>query len=372
MNRSVAALLAAVLLLSASPAAAANGTVEVPVDSERWTLRGEEHRVEEHLGRPALFLRNADAVLEDVDFREGVLEFDVCLNGERGFSGAIFHRAADGEHEEFYLRPHQTGQPDACQYQPVYQRRAAWQLLHGPGFGATLDLPADRWLSVRIVVAGGSADVYVDSEEPVLFVEKLLRRRPGGAVGLFSGFAPAHFSRFRYREASGLELKGKPAERVPLPDGVVTEWKVSSAFAEESVRDAVRLPDVGDLTWSRLAVGPRGIANLAETRPQDGNTVFAAVTLEADEAVVAWMDFGFSDRVRVFLNGDVVFAGDDKYRSRDHRFLGTVGLFDAVPLRLRAGRNEVSFAVSKDFGGFGVTGRLRATEGVSVVAGGRE
>ena len=55
-----------------------------------------------------------------------------------------------------------------------------------------------------------------------------------------------------YREASGLELKGKPAERTPLPDGLVTEWKVSSAFAEESVRDAVRLPDVGDLTWRAL------------------------------------------------------------------------------------------------------------------------
>ena len=41
----------------------------VPFDSDRWSFAGAEHRVEEHLGRPALFLQNAKAVLEGVDMR---------------------------------------------------------------------------------------------------------------------------------------------------------------------------------------------------------------------------------------------------------------------------------------------------------------
>ena len=64
--------------------------------------------------------------------------------------------------------------------------------------------------------------------------------------------------------------------------------------------------------------------------------------------------FGYSDRVRDFLNGRLLYSGDNGYRSRDFRYLGTIGLFDSVPLALRAGENELLLAVSDSFGGWGV------------------
>ena len=43
------------------------------------------------------------------------------------------------------LRPaHQMGNPDAVQYTPVFNDISAWQLYHGPGFWAPLDVPARR------------------------------------------------------------------------------------------------------------------------------------------------------------------------------------------------------------------------------------
>ena len=71
------------------------------------------------------------------------------------------------------------------------------------------------------------------------------------------------------------------------------------------------------------------------------------------------LDFGFSDRVRVYLNGRLLFQGDDTYRSRDYRFLGSIGYFDALYLPLRKGENELLMAVSEDLGGWAALENLR-------------
>jgi hypothetical protein len=54
----------------------------------------------------------------------------------------------------------------------------------------------------------------------------------------------------------------------------------------------------------------------------------------------------------------LLFRGDDSYRTRDYRFLGSIGWFDTVYLPLDEGENELLIAVSEDFGGWGVQARL--------------
>ena len=70
------------------------------------------------------------------------------------------------------------------------------------------------------------------------------------------------------------------------------------------------------------------------------------------------LEIGFSDRATLFLNGRALFRGDETYRSRDYRFLGSVGWWDTVYLPLEAGPNELVIAVSEDFGGWGVQARF--------------
>ena len=88
------------------------------------------------------------------------------------------------------------------------------------------------------------------------------------------------------------------------------------------------------------------------------NTVFARAIVASTDARTVPLRFGYSDRVRIFLNGQLLYAGDNGYRSRDFRYLGTIGLFDAIPLALRAGDNELIMAVSESFGGWGVLARI--------------
>lgn len=97
----------------------------------------------------------------------------------------------------------------------------------------------------------------------------------------------------------------------------------------------------------------------------EANTVFVALTLVAEGPAVVRLRFGFSDRVRVFLEGRQRFAAADEFATRDYRFLGTVGLFDELFLPLEAGDNEVWFALSEDFGGWGLMVEIPAGQGVT-------
>ena len=96
-------------------------------------------------------------------------------------------------------------------------------------------------------------------------------------------------------------------------------------------------------TWTRLAAEPSGLVNLAIANGirDDRNTVWARTTIRADRARLLPMHLGFSDRVVVYLNGRALYAGDDTYRSRDYRFLGSIGWYDTVYLPLVEGANDL-------------------------------
>ncbi len=78
------------------------------------------------------------------------------------------------------------------------------------------------------------------------------------------------------------------------------------------------------------------------------------------------ISFGYSDRVKVYLNGTLLYAGNNGYMSRDYRYLGTIGLFDQLALDLNAGSNELLFAVPESFGGWGIMAAIEDREGVVV------
>jgi hypothetical protein len=67
----------------------------------------------------------------------------------------------------------------------------------------------------------------------------------------------------------------------------------------------------------------------------------------------------------VYLNGQPIFAGRDDYRSRDYRFLGSIGYWDTLFLPLVEGNNELIVAVSESFGGWGLMARLHDSNGLT-------
>jgi hypothetical protein len=343
----------------------------IPFDSGRWTFAAREHRVEEHLGRPSLRLQGGVALLEDAAFTDGIIEFDVAFSAERGFPGLIWRWRDDLNYEEFYLRPHQSGNPDANQYTPVFNGLPGWQLYHGPGHGVPVSYRFDEWVHVTLVVSGSDSEVYIDSDAPVLAMT-LKGEVAAGPIGLHvPDYAPAWIAGFRYERLETPSLQPTPTPSEPVPAGTVMSWSVSKPFDEAELEGRARLtpPDFEELTWSSLAAESTGITNLARLHglAEGANTVFARVKLHSDGEQTVRASFGYSDRAKVYFNGRLVYSGDNGYSSRDYRYLGTIGLFDEVWLPLQRGDNELWFAVSEDFGGWGILCRLHRAEGVEII-----
>jgi len=178
-----AAVLAAALLMLAAGAGAQE---KVSFAGATWEVQGDVVLAEDFEGRRALRFRGGAAALAGAEFENGTVEFDVRTTGHRSFVGFGF-RADGANREDFYLRPHNSGRFDAMQYTPVYHGVSGWQLY--PEDNATLDIPTDRWLHVKLVVAGPRLEVYFDgAAEPALSVPALRRGRTRGEVFLWASF----------------------------------------------------------------------------------------------------------------------------------------------------------------------------------------
>jgi len=353
---------AAMKALSGEPMVVVPPPESVPFDDPRWVIDAEEHKLGDYKGQQALLLRAGAALLPDVNLQNALVEFDIAVTPERGFAGLMFRWQDESNYENFYIRPHQSGNPDANQYQPVINGAAAWQLYHGEGYNTPVSYRYNEWLHVRVLYAGSQARVYIDSAEPVLTITDLKRADRDGAIGLsVARFAAARFANFKFtRLADAYAFPPQPQGE--YADGVVQSWQVSDAFAESELNEAIKLSDdvIAPRVWTPVAAETSGITNLASLPGGSAvdNTRFVRHVIQAQHKETRLFSFGYSDRASVYLNGALIYKGNNNYQSRDYRYLGTIGLFDNVALPLKRGDNELWIAVSEDFGGWGVMGKF--------------
>jgi hypothetical protein len=360
----------AVLLMAASGAAAQPQQPKV-ADFTGWEVLDPGGRVMPYLGRPSLFLDRGIALMPDMSFADGTIEFDVAIHGQFGFAGVVFRGASAQDYELIYLRTHRSRQWDALQYTPINAGQESWQLYAGAGYNAAVELPANRWLHVRIVVDGYAAEVYVDGEsKPQLVVTDLKRNWRAGRVGLWGRSGAAHFSNVSVTP----RVRPEPQRRLAQPDaGVISRWSISQSFAASAL-DLSRIPDA--VVFEPIVSESSGIVNIAQYRsparvrpkPDDGrNTVFARTVMRVPRASRINLAIGYSDDVTVFLDGEPIFAGRSGYLVRDGSDLGTLSVGpETLLLDLAAGRHELIFAVTETFGGWGLAARIDGAPEITI------
>ena len=366
-NRILRGASAALLVLL--PAATVHA--QQPFDSSAWDIHAAEWRVESYRGRSALFLRDGTAWLKGSRFESGTIEFDIVFSNGGGFPGIAFRAATHSDFELFYLRPTLSDRPHATQYTPVLHGQWAWQIYAGPAWEGTAHWSYDRWMHVRILVRGSRAELFVDGDSAVQVVGQLRGPKGAGEIGFLSG--TARFANVVVRPQAGTAADEtttlQAAVRDSTPATIVRSWRVSVPFPEATLGNLTSLTAVpASGVWNVLGVEERGIANLARLAGVgDGrNTVVAAITLTSDRDRIVRVRFGYSDRVRLYLNNRLLYSGNSGYGTRDPEFLGIVGLFDELSLPLKRGPNELWFAVSETFGGWAITADLPDRAGITV------
>lgn len=359
-------LIALAALSLTAPALAQDNTI-LTFSGLEWSVAGTPLEAT-YREREALRLHQAGLELTGADYDDFVVEYDLAMEAGQGFNGVYFRQNGQ-DADQIYFRHHLSGQPDSAQYTPVFDGLSAWQIYTSPGFWQAIDFPIGEWTRVRIVVDGDQAQVSLDGI-PVFDIPDLLGRHDTGGFSIRSfGQTGAWISDLSIRPLTEDDRLG-PMQTAELPeiDGQLIEtWLVSPAFDEALINSASTLPEGLPDARTSLTAAYHGIANLGSVvaRTSEANTVLAEARISSDRDQVVMLNFGYSDRVRVFLNGELLFSGSNMWRSRDYRYLGTISRDYAVPLRLQAGENVLTMAVSESFGGWGVTGVLEASTGVN-------
>ena len=343
----------------------------------QWKLAGDAH-VENYDGRQVLTIENGTAERRDVALADGTIDVDVMTSRRRSFVYLSFRAQNDGEQEEFYLRPHKAGLPDAVQYAPTFQGQSAWQLYWGPRGTAAPDIVPNVWQHLRIVLTGRRAAFFLgDTVKPIMVIPHLARDPQAGYLTLRSlvpqgtpGNGPAvHFANLRVQPGVvAYDFANAPAEPTP-PAGIISKWEVGPAFAAPDSVISTIAPEWVK-TFRVVAIEPDGFVELHRQLPLPKVTRYvgtvARIRVNASSAGVRRLDLGFSDRVVVFLNGNPIFYRDDSYEF-DRRRDGLISLDQAsVFLPLRAGLNEVSIVVTDRFGGWAIMGRFPDANGLRV------
>lgn len=350
----------------------------IPFDDAHWEYEAREHEVTQHLGRPALRLHGGFALLRDVELAEGTIEFDMAFEPDTAFPGIAWHVQDTKTFERFYLRVFLSGSREATQYTPYFNGVSGWQLYHGLGYNSKIRFRGNTWVPIKIVISGGRAEAYVGGvEEPTMAIPRLELGAATGRVALQVeslpaswGVTPIWFSNVRVTPAAAPPLRS-PAPQDRSRPGRVPQWQVSEVFSEAKIAPLRQLPadEVAAHQWTELPADPEGLTNLARVQGvgAERDTVFTRVTVISERAQTKRLDFGFSEKARVYLGGRLLWSGDDTWSSRDITFQGVVGYWDSVYLPLAEGPNELWFAVTENVdmrGGWGVLAAFEDLDGI--------
>jgi hypothetical protein len=142
------------------------------------------------------------AILEGGEFRDGTIQLDVAgaprpgmPADSRGFIGLSFRTGARGEWSEvIYLRPTNGRANDQMRrnrsVQYVSHPEFPWHRLRreSPGvYESYVDLEAGAWTTMKIVVAGTTARLYINgAAQPCLVVNDLKRGDGSGRIALWA------------------------------------------------------------------------------------------------------------------------------------------------------------------------------------------
>ena len=342
----------------------------IPVDTAHWDIQG-SYVMERFRGADAIYLKAGAITLKDVDFLNGTIEFDLFLKKEQAFPGVNFRAQENGNSEEFYVRPHQSGNPDANQAAPSVQNITPWQLCYGPRYSFPYEYRYDDWTHIRILVNGRKAQVFMDhSETPNLSWDLFHQPKAGRVIFRGGNASGIHLANISVSHDAPELVNFQPIVREPIAN-LIPEWEVSDMFEESLLSEVDQLDQViVSRKWGRkIQVEEGTAANISRVQNlfngEPGNTVFAKIVIHSSTDQIKLFEFGYSDRVVAVLNGKPIYWGTNRWRSRDYRYLGTIGLFDGIYLDLKAGENTLLMAVSEDFGGWLITGRFQDPNGIT-------
>lgn len=302
--------------------------------------------------RGILIVKTGRAVLQNFNFRNGTIEYDMKSLSE-DIPGIQFRRRGPEnapDAEEFYVRtfPDCRASDDCVQYAPVIHGFMLWNAY--PQYQArAFILPG--WNHIKLVVSGRRMNVYINGlPEPALTVGQLEGSNAEGGLA-FRG--PAFYANLVVTPNA---VQGLPPSAAPDPTaedrGLVRRWQLGPLTTPHYGRAPAYAEMPADPhAWRPIAAGRFGLVSVARAFPLSANPpqlTWLRFHVTARAATTRQVSLGWLGQVWVFVNGQQAAEGKNFYypeserRAPDGRLSLENGSF---PVQLHAGENEVVLAL---------------------------
>jgi hypothetical protein len=365
-----------VCFLLALPIAKGAEPITIPMTADQWQTK-ENAEFLRQLGfyHGLMRLNSGDAVLKDIMFSDGTIEFDVNTIG-RGAPGIAFRQHDDGNFELLYFRPDPACPAfRACiQYAPQTHGVLLWDLF--PQYQTRAPLRENGWNHIKMVVSGRRMNVFVnDATSPTLEVGRLEGDAMKGGLRLQG---PATYANMVITPDAVDGLAPEPA-RDPLDGdrGLVRNWRLSTFSALPNGKDPMynEMPGAS-LEWKTISTERNGLVNLSREYgrplPEPKRAVaWLRTTIISDKKQTKKVDIGWTRELWVFVNGKLVYADKNLFEVEEARKFPDARCSlenGAFTLPLEAGDNEVAVAIANNFFGWGLKLRVADPEGVHLAA----
>ena len=350
--------------------------ITIPMTADHWQAK-ENAEFLRQLGfyHGLMRLNSGDAVLKDLTFTDGTIEFDVNTIG-RGAPGIVFRQQDDKNFELLYLRPDPACPAfHACmQYAPQTHGVLLWDLF--PQYQTRATLRDNGWNHIKLVVSGRRMNVFVnDTPSPTLAVARLEGDAIKGGLRLQG---PGTFANLVITPEAVDGLSPEPsADPLEGDRGLVRSWHLSSFSTLANGKD----PQYSDMPgaqqpWKLVDTERGGLVNLSReyglpVSAPNRAVAWLKTTITSDTKRAKKVNIGWTREVWVFVNGKLVYADKNLFDSEDARKIpdGRCSLENgSFTLPLEAGENEIAVAVADNFFGWGLMLRLADPEGIRLAA----
>ncbi len=148
-------------------------------------------------------------------------------------------------------------------------------------------------------------------------------------------------------------------------------WLISEPYDNFNFTKEPKLLSENVKKWNKISAEENYLINLNRyfNKTKSENTVLAKVIINSKKALTKKLHFGYSDKIRIFLNSGKLFEGDNTYQESDrYEDRGYVlDKFEVIELPLVKGVNELIMEVSEDKFGWGFIARISDLTDVEII-----
>jgi hypothetical protein len=341
--------------------------IAVPMISSAWVTKGEAAFVSaQEIHGADISLHHGTAILENADFSDGVIEFDVKFYG--GIAGITF-RQHGKTGDVLYFRPSENcaSSDDCVQYMAWSHGIFEWDLYNQYQSPAPIKLGV--WNHVKVILAGKKMSLFVNgSHAPIMSVEHMVGEFSSGTIELHGPAAYANLT-LTPDKFPASTLPDAQAER-DRNDHYVRHWQASipsvmPSHQDKSLGEATgNTPDPSSMpspsaSWAPILTDNDGLVNLSRAfgDKQTGSSIIATwlkTEVDSSSDQIKHVRIGWVREIWVFDNGKLIFSNKNLYgipsasKTPDGRLSLDNGAFD---LPLRRGKNEIVVLLDDNMGG---------------------